>query len=231
MSSVDPPTRRPYDARRRRERAEEERRATRNRVIDAATRLFVTNGYRGTTMADIAREAGVAMQSVYSAGRSKADLLHVAVDRAVAGDDQPVLFHERGPAMAVTDETDPVRQVQLMANLICDVQQRSEPIQTAYREAAAVDAHIAASVEAAHRRRHEAFGAIMRTLPASRLRQSHQDAVDTVWAIASTEVFQLLRTVREWSWDQIREWLERTLVDVLLVPDTVSGRRRQDGAR
>ncbi|HEX4175708.1 MAG TPA: helix-turn-helix domain-containing protein, partial [Acidimicrobiales bacterium] len=87
MSSGSARPKRQYDARRRRERAAEERRATRTKVLEAATRLFVAKGYTATTMADIAREAGVAMQSVYTAGRSKADLLSAAVERAVAGDD------------------------------------------------------------------------------------------------------------------------------------------------
>ena len=60
-------TPRPYDATKRRERAEEERRATRRRVIEAARDLFVTRGYVATTVADIAKEAGVALLS--KAGR------------------------------------------------------------------------------------------------------------------------------------------------------------------
>jgi len=209
---------RPYDATRRRQRAEEERRATRGRVIDAATRLFTDLGYTGTTIADIAREAGVAVQSVYTAGRSKADLLHLAVDRAVAGDDEPLLMHERPTLATIADEKDPVRQVHLLAELICDIQERSEPMQAAYREAAAVDPTVAASVKAAHLRRLETFSVALRILPEDRLRHSSQDSIDTVWAIASSEVFLLLRTIRDWSWEQIREWLARTLVDVLLPP-------------
>jgi AcrR family transcriptional regulator len=210
---------RPYDARRRRARAEEERRATRRRVIEAATRLFVANGYTGTTMADIAREAGVAMQSVYTAGRSKADLLHAAVERAVAGDDADVLVHQRPAFAALAAEPDPARQVQLIADLICEIHQRSAPIQAAYRQAAAIDATVAASLEDEHRRRHESFGAIIAMLPADRLRQSPDKCTDTVWAVASAEVFLLLRTVRGWGWGDIRKWLRTTLVDVLLVPD------------
>jgi AcrR family transcriptional regulator len=224
MSTMPTSEKRPYDARRRRDRAEKERRATRNRVIDAATRLFVANGYTGTTMADIAREAGVAMQSVYSAGRSKADLLHEAVDRAVAGDDEEVLVHERPAFTSIAAERNPARQVHLLAELICDIQERSTPIQAAYRQAAAVDATIAASVEGAHRRRLEAFGAAIRMLPEDRLRHSPQECIDTVWAVASSEVFLLLLNVRGWSWDEIRGWLARTLVDVLLTADG-SGRR------
>ena len=187
-------------------------------MIEAATRLFVANGYTGTTMAGIAREAGVAMQSVYTAGRSKADLLQAAVERAVAGDDADVLVHQRPVFAALSAEPDPVRQVHLIAELICEIQQRSAPIQAAYREAAAIDPTVAASLADEHRRRHESFGAIIGMLPADRLRQSPEECTDTVWAVASAEVLLLLRTVRGWSWAEIQQWLPRTLVDLLLVP-------------
>lgn len=218
MSSRVGAAKRPYDARKRRERAEEERRATRTRVIESATRLFETKGYRGTTMADIAREAGVAMQSVYSAGRSKADLLNAAVQRAVAGDDQEVLVHDRPAFVAVAGEPDPVRQVEVVAGLTCEIQERSEPMQATQREAAAYDPAVAAILDAAHRSRWETIRAIIDMLPADQLRTTPEASTDTVWAVASAEVFLLLRRVLGWSWDEIRLWLARTLVDLLLVP-------------
>ena len=42
--------RRSYDATRRRERAEEQKRQTRERVVDAARRLFLEQGYVATTI-------------------------------------------------------------------------------------------------------------------------------------------------------------------------------------
>ena len=39
-----------------------------------------------------------------------------------------------------------------------------------------------------------------------------------MWAVASAEVFLLLRRVKNWSWDEIQTWLSRVLVDLLLVP-------------
>jgi AcrR family transcriptional regulator len=149
--------RRGYDARRRRERAEEERRATRRRVLDAAARLFVAQGYTATTIADIAREAGVAVQSVYKAGQSKAELLHAVVDLAVAGDDEDIMIADRAAFAAIGDETDTRRQVQRFADLIASIQERSAPVQAAYRQAAAVDDSVAASLAASHRRRIETF--------------------------------------------------------------------------
>lgn len=109
---------------------------------------------------------------MYSAGRSKADLLSAAVGRAVAGDDQAVMVHERPAVGLIAAEPDPVRQVRMMADVICDIQERSAPMQVAYREATAVDPSVAASVEDALRRRHETLGAVVNLLPADRLPHS-----------------------------------------------------------
>ena len=209
-------TKRSYDSRRRRERAEEERRATQRRVVEAARNLFLTRGYVATTMDDIAQEAGVARQSVYKAGRSKAELLHLVTDLAVAGDDEDVLLLERPSYAAVSEATSPEQQVQMIAALIAATMERLAPVWVAYREAAAVDANAAANLVAAHQRRHETFAGMVHMLPADRLRQSPEESTDTTWAIGSIDVFLLLRSVRGWDAAHYADWLSRTLVDQLL---------------
>lgn len=210
---------RAYDPRRRRERAEVERTATKTRVVEAAARLFVEQGYTKTTMGDIARAAGVAVQSVYNAADGKADLLHLVVDRAVAGDGRPVLVHDRPVAAAIAAEPDPAQQIRMIADTICEIQERSAPIQVAYREAAAVDPTIAASVNAAHMRRLESFNAFIQMVPADRLRHSPERSAQTMWVIGSSEVFQLMRNTLGWDAPEFRAWLGQTLVDQLLTDD------------
>jgi len=210
-------SKRPYDARRRRERAEEERRSTQRRVVDAARGLFLTKGYVATTMAEIAREAGVALQSVYSAGQSKADLLHLVTDVAVAGDGEDVMLLERPTYAAVAAESNPERQVEMIAALIAATMERLAPIWVAYREAAAVDAKAAANLIAAHQRRHETFAGMIGMVPEDRLRLSPEVATDTAWAIGSIDVFLLLRSNQGWDAPQYAEWLTQTLVVQLLV--------------
>jgi AcrR family transcriptional regulator len=209
---------RPYNATRRRERAAEERSATRRRVVDAARELFLERGYVATTMSDIAREAGVALQSVYTAGRSKADLLHLVTDVAVAGDDQDVMLTDRPQYGAVAAEPDPARQTEMLAALIAATMERLAPVWVAYREAAAVDANAAANLVAAHRRRHETFRTLVRMVPEQHLRNDHDHSADTAWAIGSIDVFLLLRTVLEWNATQYAEWLRGTLIDQLVAP-------------
>jgi AcrR family transcriptional regulator len=209
---------RSYDATRRRERAEEERRATQRRVVEAARELFVTRGYVATTVADIAKEAGVALQSVYNAGKSKAALMHLVVDMAVAGDDEDVLLADRPTYKAVAEQPSAERQVEMCASLIADTMQRLAPVWVAYREAAAVDPTGAANLEAAHRRRNETFAAMIGMIDQDRLRLPPEEATDTAWAIGSIDVYLLLRSIRGWDHEQYVGWLSRTLVELLVRP-------------
>ena len=213
-------SKRPYDARRRRERAEQERRATRRRVVEAARTLFLERGYVATTMADIAREAGVALQSVYKVGHSKADLLHQVRDLAVAGDDQQVMLVDRPEFVAIRAEADPDRQVEMLASLVATTMERLAPVWVAYREAAAVDAKAAANLVTAHQRRHHTFTNVIGEIPEHRLRHSREESTDTAWAIASPDVYLLLQSVLEWDADRYAEWMSRTLADLLLTPES-----------
>jgi len=209
---------RPYDARRRRERAEEERAATRQRVALAARHLFLERGYAATTMADVAREAGVALQSVYNAGQSKAELLHLVVDLAVVGDPEEVMLLDRPSYAAIADEPSAKRQVEMIADLIAAVMERLAPVWVAYREAAAVDPKAAANLVAAHQRRHETFTGMIGMLPQDRLRRPLAESVDSAWAIGSVDVYLLFRTARGWDHADYSTWLRNTLADQLLVP-------------
>src|SRR5437773_5188767 len=86
---------RAYDATERRRLAARQRHESRRRVIAAAARCFLDAGYAATTIADVARAAGVAVQTVYSAVGGKAELLIEVVNQAVAGDDREVVFLDR----------------------------------------------------------------------------------------------------------------------------------------
>jgi AcrR family transcriptional regulator len=62
--------------------------ATRRRILDSALTAFVTRGYSSTTMDSVAADAGVAVQTVYFAFRTKGDLLQAVYEHAVLGPEQ-----------------------------------------------------------------------------------------------------------------------------------------------
>ncbi len=67
----------------------ERSRATHQRIVEAAHRLFTTQGYASTTMAQVAESAGVAVQTVYFVFHTKAALLARTIDFAVLGWETP----------------------------------------------------------------------------------------------------------------------------------------------
>ncbi|MCU1351906.1 MAG: transcriptional regulator, TetR family [Acidimicrobiales bacterium] len=209
---------RPYDARKRRERAGAERDATRRKVVEAAAALFTERGYRATTVAAIAERAGVALQSVYKAGGSKAELLHLAADLAVSGDHEATLMVQRPAVADVAAEPDPHRQLQLIAAFVADVTDRALPILAAEREAAAFDPRAAADLEATRLRRHDTFRGLAALIPSDALQPglTADDVVDTLWAVASPEVCLLLRSSRGWTKDRFESWLATVLPRLLL---------------
>ncbi|WP_051214916.1 TetR/AcrR family transcriptional regulator [Granulicoccus phenolivorans] len=62
---------------------------TRRTIAAAAHRLFCERGYAGTRMADVARESGFAVQTVYFVFHSKPELLQACYVDAVKGQDDP----------------------------------------------------------------------------------------------------------------------------------------------
>ena len=76
-------------------------RATQWRIVKAAFGLFCERGYSGTTMAQIAEAAGVAVQTVYFTFHTKAAVLSRAYDFAVMGEGEP--HGPLGPAVVRRD--------------------------------------------------------------------------------------------------------------------------------
>ena len=94
---------RPYDGTRR----QDEARARRLRVVEAASELFLSRGYGSVTIQEIARAAGVSSQMVYAAFGSKAGILEQAVDVAITGDDEEIPLFERDEIQRLMSSDDP----------------------------------------------------------------------------------------------------------------------------
>src|ERR1700737_3019141 len=107
-------TRRPAATTRSHARRPQRRRATRELIVQAAAALFVRDGYLASTMAGIAAEAGVAVQSLYLIFGSKLDILKAALDVAIVGDFEPVPLLEREWAKRLAETPDGRGAVRLL---------------------------------------------------------------------------------------------------------------------
>ena len=90
---------------------------TRVRIVEAAARLFVRDGYSATSINAIADEAGVAAPTVYASLRSKANILRAVVKQTVRGDDDSPPLSARPEWERIEREADPREQLALFAHL------------------------------------------------------------------------------------------------------------------
>src|SRR5262249_3446206 len=82
---------------------------TRTAVLDSARRVVGQRGWAGTGMRDVARDAGVAVETVYANFKSKPVLLRAAFEVAIAGDGQPVAVADRPEFAELGDGDLPTR--------------------------------------------------------------------------------------------------------------------------
>src|ERR671936_3205564 len=135
----DVKSKRPYESPRRRAQAE----ATRRDILDAAQRLFEANGYPATTMAEIAKEADVALKTVYLAFETKNGLLRTLWNLLLRGDEEERPVAERDWYLAVLEEEDPERRLRLNAHNSSEGKRRLSGILEVIRNGAPVDPEIA----------------------------------------------------------------------------------------
>src|ERR671913_210601 len=98
--------------------------ATERRILDAAYRLLVGQGYGATTMSAVAREAGVSTPTVYKVVGSKPTLVKRVYDVTLVGDDDPVPFAERPEVGAAYAEEAPRRFLAAYARLARTLSER-----------------------------------------------------------------------------------------------------------
>ena len=204
---------RPYNAPRREEQAA----ATRDAIITAASTLFAKNGYAATTMAAIAAQARVTPKSVYALA-DKPQLLLLAVDRAIAGDDAPVAVADRPQMRAIQAARDLREQARLIALLGAPTLLRLYPIYRAFEQAAATDPALHQAWREYQRRRRTDVRHLVGTIAdAGGLRPglSVEHATDTLWALITWHAVALLVEERGWGIPQLTRWLEDTYLALL----------------
>ena len=130
--------------------------ATRRRMVGAAYRLFCGKGYVATTMEAIAREADVAVPTLYFTFRTKGALLGEALGAAVMGLDEPVGPEDAPWFRAFEAEPDPRRALKILVENTTVILRRVGPL-TAAINAAANDPEVAAVRDLGEQRLHEGY--------------------------------------------------------------------------
>ncbi|PRX43644.1 TetR family transcriptional regulator [Prauserella shujinwangii] len=186
---------------------------TRARMLAAARRLFVEHGYAATSMQAVAKEAGVAVQTLYFTFATKRALLSELVDVEVAGDMEPVATLDR-PWVAEALAAPPERLLRLVVEGTGRIHTRVAPVLEVVRSAAAADPEIAALWRANIEQRHTVlttFAGALAARSALRPGVGTGRVADMMLATLSPETYLLLVSRRGWSHEEWADWATGTL--------------------
>jgi AcrR family transcriptional regulator len=209
------PVKRPYNSTLRDEQA----RATRRAIVQAAAELFVQRGYGATTIDAIAAKAGVGRKTVFTSAGSKAHALKLAIDWAIAGDDEPVPIADRPHIRAAMAEPDARRFLTTVARTLFSITSRSAPLVAAAEAVAGADPDVKELTDDIRRQRRTGMGSIAALLAdrgALRPDLTVDEAADVMTVLVDPNTYLRLVVEQRWELDRAEQWLSDALVRLLL---------------
>jgi len=185
--------------------------------------LFGERGYQATTMSEIARSAGVAVQTVHFGFHTKVALLNEAFTTAV--------FGELGPPpqqpwfRALADERDGRQALASIVENVTLIAERTAPLSRVIR--AAPDEEAAAVWQGQEQLRRDGYRHMIGLLAADQRLRPGLDieyATDMLMFIVGPDSFQILVNEYGWTVEHWKTWTTETLAMQLL--DTTQNPRR-----
>ena len=196
-------------------------RQTEERIIAAATELFVADGYVATTLEAVARRAQVGARTVYVRFGTKAALFKRVVDVAIVGDTLPVDVLSRDWAQAAVTAPTAAERIAASAAIGRQIMERTGALFAVAQQAAAVEPLIAGFWQQGREQaRH------VQTIFWNRMAEDGllDPAIDLTWLIdtsnilAAAETYLLITRITGWDLDAYERWLVHTTSQLTVSP-------------
>jgi len=184
-------------------------------IVSAARRLFAQQGYAATSMAQIAREADVSVQTIYDSVGSKSAIVHRLND----------LLDDEGDVAALASRipttTDPLELLQIAVAISRNINERCHDIVAAIYSAASAEPEMRAVRDESRRRHRDGIGRLAGRLAALGALRSDVDvetAADVIAGLTDPQIAQTFVAEYNWSWERWNTWTVETLATLVLPP-------------
>jgi AcrR family transcriptional regulator len=212
-----PAPRRKYDNSRRRADAAARQRS----IIEAATALFVEQGFGATSIDQIAAAADVSPQTIYATYGSKAAVLSRAIDVAVVGDFDETPLMQRAPALSETSGEQHLLHFATAARFVRAMHDRVAPLMRVMEQAVSTDAGLGELRTRLLHRIRESCALWIAQLGPTALRPglSEDQATDVMFTVQAPYLYSMYTVDLGWSPDRYEEWLAHAMPRLLLRPE------------
>ncbi len=195
---------RSYDSSSRSRQAQENH----DRISRVAHDLFVEHGYGNTTIAGVAKAAGVSPETVYKAFGNKATLLRSAWFVMMRGDGEDKTLYDRPATQEVLQLPDLVDRIDGFARLTTERNRRSAPLLRAVEGAAAADAGAREMLDTWKARLIDVAAKFARAAAETQqLAIPEDECRDITYAMLDGALWHRLVLERGWTEERYAQWL------------------------
>ena len=191
---------------------------TRKAILDAARKLFTEKGWE-TPISAIALEASVSKETIYAVFGNKQAILEQLITALLRGSDDQTPLIDQPDRVAILAETNEQVQIQRFSSDIASILARVAPLVDVVQSAARSSQEIAALYDKLHRGRRNNLKKLVMALAANGMLREGLDpdrATDTVWRLASPELFLLVTRTEGLTQADYAIWLTSMLKASLL---------------
>jgi AcrR family transcriptional regulator len=194
---------------------------TEQRILAAATELFLEGGYLATTLEAVARRAQVGARTVYLRFGTKAALFKRVVDVAIVGDTAPVDVLGRDWVQAALTAPTAAGRIAASAAAGRQIMQRTGALFAVAQQAAAVEPLIAGFWQQGREQSRRVHALFWTRMAEDGLLDPGVDLawlIDTTAILAAAETYLLITRTTGWDLDAYERWLIRTLSQLIASP-------------
>ncbi len=195
---------------------------TEQRIVAAATGLFLADGYVATTLEAVAKRAQVGARTVYLRFGTKAALFKRVVDVAIVGDAEPVDVLGRDWMQAALTAPTAAERLAASAAATRQIMERTGPLFAVAQQAAAVEPFIAEQWQQGREQTRYAHEVFWTRMAEDGLLDPRLDLgwlIDTSTILAAAETYLLITRLMAWDLDAYQDWLVTTSTRLTQVTD------------
>jgi AcrR family transcriptional regulator len=189
---------------------------TRSHILEAAKKLFQTEGFDRVTISQLAHAADVSMPTIYALFKSKRGLLLALLEEALP----PAHFEEL--VEEAMQEKSVKKRLSLSAKLARQIYDAERELMDILRGASVVSPELKELEQEKEQRRHERQGDFVKQMMRTKSLAKGLTllkARDILWALTGRDIYRMFVVERGWSSAEYEQWLAQQLVRSLLDTD------------
>lgn len=201
---------------------------TRQQIVRAARDLFAAHGYAGTSVAQIAKQAGVSVQTIYDSVGSKGAIVLALND----------LIDEEGGVREIAgrmrDATEPVELIKIAVAITRSINEKCADIVSAIYSAASTEAEMRSVRDESRRRHRDGIGRLtkrLQSMGALRTDRTVDACADVIAAMTDPQVVRTFVVEYGWSWQSWDDWTVDAITALVLAPSAAAPATRRGRSR